>query len=488
MRKNALLALVLVLTLMLSGCNLIVKDQAVDDSTAIITLGDTVITKKEFNEHMDTLLAEEAEFYAMYGQQLDTTDPEIVAEAQQLVVTEFEETIIRDQKLQEWGLSELTEEDNATLEARIQEEIEGYRETIRNYYISDATLEGEALEAEVDRLMDVYGISEETVTESVRTEMLQEKYRNEIVKDVAVTDEEITAKFDELVEANKSTYEGKPGTWASAFNNGSTLYYTPEGVRMVKQILVKYTDEDQAVLDQINDELIGNAFNEAYAAESSPTYLGVSDYAEKVSSITVTVPPAEEAAGEYYTGAVNTEYNADALDASVPEEQKDLFIQMAVAQAKEDFYRGELSKARAVALTHIDAEADDIIAQLDAGADWDALMAEKTQDPGMQADAPTSVTGYAVAADMTGFDSAFVDGAMAIANVGEYSGKIHGEQYGYYIIKYVADAEAGVAAQDQYTDSIRETVLTEKQDTCYNETVQNWISEAGFKVDLNALK
>ena len=45
MRKKALLALMLALTLLLSGCALIVKDEAVDNATEIIRMGDQVITK-----------------------------------------------------------------------------------------------------------------------------------------------------------------------------------------------------------------------------------------------------------------------------------------------------------------------------------------------------------------------------------------------------------------------------------------------------------
>lgn len=487
MRKNALLALVLALTLLLSGCNLVVKDQSVDDNQVVISYGDTVINKKEFNERMDTLLAEEEQFYSSYGMTLDRTDPEIIADAQNFVVEEFEESVIRDMKLQEWGLNELTEEDKPLVDERTKEEMDSLRETIRTYYVADPTLEGDALEAEVDRLMEYYGVTEEDVRAEVEQEILQEKYKAEIVKDVTVSDEDIAAKYDELVAADTTTYEGKAGSWASAFNNGSKLYYTPEGVRFVKQILIKYTEEDQKVLDEIND-LIGNGYTDYYAAQQSLYYLGVTDYADAVASINVTVTPAEENAGEYYTGAVTTDYNADALDASIPEEQKDLYIQMAVAQATEDFYREQLEKARAVALTHLDAEADDVLAQLESGADWEALMAEKTQDPGMQEGAATAETGYAVAADMTGFDSAFVEGAMAIANPGENSGKIYGAQYGYYIIKYISDAEAGAVAQDQMADAIRETVLTEKQNACFSETVEKWISEAGFKVDLSVVK
>lgn len=486
MRKKALLALVLALTLLLSGCNLIVKDQAVDDNTAIITLGDTVVNKKEFNEHLDTMLVEEYNFYAMYGYEIDITDPDIVAEAKEMVVDEMEKTIIRDNKLKELGLDDLTG-DADEIAARLQEEIEEYREEIKTYYVTDATLEGDALEAEVDRLMAEYGITEDALRATVENDLLNDKLREVIVKDVTVTDEEVAAEYNELTESDKATYDANPGSWAYIFNNGTDYYYTPEGVRMVKQILVKYTDEDQAILDSIND-LIGDAYTDTYAAQSSLYYLGVTDYDSILSAVDVNVTPAEEVTGEYYMGAVNAEVVSDKLDENMDATQKDLSIQYAKGTEIQEFYRGELAKARKVALTHIDAEADDIIAQLNDGADWDALMAEKTQDPGMQAGASTAETGYAVAAGMTGFDTAFVDAALAIPEKGGISDKVHGEQYGYYIIKYVDDAKSGSAPLDQLADGIRESVLTNKQDTVYSETLEQWVSEAGFKVDLNALK
>ena len=61
MRKKALLALMLVLTLLLSGCTLIVKDQAVDNATEIIRMGDRVVTKKEVKKTTRRSRAKKAE-------------------------------------------------------------------------------------------------------------------------------------------------------------------------------------------------------------------------------------------------------------------------------------------------------------------------------------------------------------------------------------------------------------------------------------------
>jgi cytoplasmic iron level regulating protein YaaA (DUF328/UPF0246 family) len=45
MQKKALLALMLVLTMVLTGCTLVQKDPEVDAKTEIIRYGDTVVTK-----------------------------------------------------------------------------------------------------------------------------------------------------------------------------------------------------------------------------------------------------------------------------------------------------------------------------------------------------------------------------------------------------------------------------------------------------------
>ena len=135
----------------------------------------------------------------------------------------------------------------------------------------------------------------------------------------------------------------------------------------------------------------------------------------------------------------------------------------------------------------IDAAADDVLAQLEAGADWDTLMAEKNQDPGMQSGV-TAERGYAVSADMTSFDAAFVQAAMALEKIGDVSGKIRGDAYGYYIIKYVADAQEGDIALDEVKDTIESSLLSTKQNDTYTSAQKSWVDAADFKLDLNALK
>ena len=56
MRKKALLAVMMALVLLLSSCALVVKDEAVDNATEIIRMGDQVITKDKVKEQVELAL------------------------------------------------------------------------------------------------------------------------------------------------------------------------------------------------------------------------------------------------------------------------------------------------------------------------------------------------------------------------------------------------------------------------------------------------
>ena len=119
---------------------------------------------------------------------------------------------------------------------------------------------------------------------------------------------------------------------------------------------------------------------------------------------------------------------------------------------------------------------------------WDQLAEEKNEDPGMKAGAANAEKGYAVCEGMTSFDSAFVDAAIALNSVGDISGKIRGETYGYYIIKYVGDDTEGPVDFESVKDALHDALLKTKQDETYTAAVNQWVEEAGIKEDLGALK
>ena len=456
MRKKALLAMLLALTLLLSGCALIVKDEAVDNATEIIRMGDQVITKDKVKAEVQNQLDSMAYYYSLYGSSFDATSAENIAAAQEEAVKDLKQDLALTAKAAELGLDQLTAEEEEKAKTSAQESYDSALDYVKTNMLQDSGLEGEELDkAAADKLTEL-GVSLDAYIESAKKTAVDDKLREYAIKDVAVTDEEIKTEYDSRVEKDKETYGENAGSWASAANNGTTLYYTPAGVRRVKQILTKFKDEDQTAIDD---------------AKKAQT-----DANTAVTAANAKVSAAQETLDtEGITEEIQTQAEAD-LKAANEELEKANTDLDAANKAVED--------ATNKAFENIAADADEILQQLKDGEDWQKLMDEKNQDPGMK----SNEKGYAVATGMTGFDSAFVDAAMALAKPGDVSDKVKGSSYGYYIIRYDSDEAEGAVSLDDVKETISSALLSTKQNEAYNAAKEQWVEEAGIKVDMNALK
>ena len=458
MRKQALLALMLALTLILTGCTLVQKDPAVDAATEIVRLGDKVVTKGEIQEQVNEELEYMSYLYSMYGYSFDATSEEAIADAQKSVLDDVKKDLVKEAKIKELGLDQMTEEEEAEIKSEAESVYQSNLDYILSSNYADSELSDEEKTEAAKAELEKTGYNMDQAIENARESKLEEKLREEIIKDVTVSDEEIQAEYDERVASAKSTYENSAGTWAAAANNGTTLYYTPAGVRYVKQILVKFLADDQSSIDAANQK--------------------VTDANAQVTAAQAKIDAAQEILDEENA----TEEDKTAAQGDLEAAQAEL----ETAQASLEAAQKELSEAREKAFANLDETADGILADLENGADWDTLMAEKNEDPGMKSGV-TAERGYAVAADMTSFDPAFVSAAMGLEKIGDVSAKTRGDSYGYYIIKYVGDAVEGPIDLAEVKDSLQETVLSNKQDTTYDNQIQEWVDAADFKVDEKAL-
>lgn len=457
MRKKALLAVLTAMVLLLSGCSLIVKDEAVDNATVIIKMGDKEITKETVKKETQNQLDSMAYYYSLYGYSYDTSDAEHIAEAQQDAIDNLKNDLALTAKAKELGLDQLTDEELETVKTEAQKSFDDAVDYVKTYMLTDTEgMDEEAIKQAADEKIKELGYSLDNYIETETKSLIDNKLRDYAIKDVTVTDEEIQADYEEHVAEDKETYAEDAGTWASEANNATTLYYTPAGIRRVKQILIKFKDEDQTAIDEANNKL-----TEANTARTTAQ--------AKVDS-------ANETLGtEGIDDETKTKAEADLNAAHAELEEADKAITDA-AQA--------LTEARDKAFANLDEETDAILAQLAEGADWQTLMDEKNQDPGMK----NNEKGYAVSADMTDFDSAFVEAAMALEKPGDISGKVKGTSYGYYIIRYESDEPEGPVALDAVKEEISSSLLSSKQSETYEAAVEKWVEEAGITVDLNALK
>ena len=450
MKKKALLAVLLAMTLLLSSCGtLIVKDQEVDAKTVILKMGDKEVTKAEVQEATNDVLAEMHSYYAMYGSYLDITDPEVIAQAQASAIADLKEDMVLRAKATELGFDELTEDEIAEMKETAQNSLDNAKSYIQMYYLDDPDLEGEELEKAIQEKLDEFGVSLETYEQVAADEIRERKLFNYATENVDVPDEDVKADFDSKVAADEEKYKEDAASWVTADRNKTaTLYYTPAGIRRVKQILVKFKEDDQLAIDEANSK-ITEANSRVTAAEA------IID-------------------------------DPDAAEEDKTQAQEDL----TAAQADLEAANAELEEATEKAYAGIDEDTDAILEALEADPEsWDQLMAEKNEDPGLQEGAANAEKGYAVCEAMTGFDPAFVEAAMALENVGDHSDKIRGASGGYYIIKYVSDEPEGpVEYDDAMKDTLYQSLLSTKKNEVYNEVVDQWISEAKIQENLGAMK
>lgn len=431
MQKKAFLALLLVLSLVLSGCTLIQKDEAVDAATEIIRLGDQVVTKGEIQNEVNYQLSYTAYYYSMFGYSYDPTSAESIASAREAVIENYKKELVSHAKIEELALDQLTDEDNEKIQLDAEK---AYQENL-DYIISSNYANSELSEEEIRTKavadLEKSNYTMDTAAESAKHTLLEQKLRDYIIKDVTVTEDEVKAEYDDKVESAKTDYEEDLSSYCSDVNGGTKAYYTPAGIRMVKQILIQYGEEEKTA---------------------------ISDAKAKVTAAQAIID------------------NEESTDEEKTQAQADL----EAAQA-------EVEAATEAAYASIDEAADAVIAEIEAGADWDTLMAEKTMDPGMQEGRDTAVTGYAICENMSGFDAAFVEAGMALKNIGDVSAKTRGSSDGYYIIKYVGDAVEGAIDYDSVKEEIEADLLSDKQDSTYDDTIDDWVSKAEFKIDTKPL-
>ena len=441
MQKKTLLALLLALTMLLSGCALITVDTAKDNARVIVDVNGETVNKAVVHAMVDNQIST-YEYYnqlysAYYGiSNLYSTDEATVTAD---VIDTYVNQLVSQQKAKELGLYEMTEEEQAEVDENAKKNYDSFIQSVISTYMPGSTLEGDELTAAAEK----YVADNQVATVDGRSTLADfaasaaddkalEKLSEYIIKDVAVTDEEIQADFDAKVESAKADYEADLTAYGTAVNSGSTVYYAPAGYRMVKHILVKVSDEDSA------------------AATEKKTVL----------------TDAQTALTEAQTALDSAAEDADktALQAALETAQK------AVDEAQAAY-----DEAQAAGMANAKAKADELYAQLtQEGADFETLLADNNGDSGQPA------AGYAICEGFTSFVESFTNGALTLEKVSDVSEPVE-STYGYHIIQYTSDVAEGPVDLETVKDGISSALLTAKQNEVTTATLAQYVSEANVK-------
>ncbi|MDO5378666.1 MAG: SurA N-terminal domain-containing protein [Clostridia bacterium] len=477
MKKGiALIAMMIAAVLMLSGCNLIGYDEALDGAQVVAKVNDTEITKAEWLAYRDYLASYYQQYYQQYfGVSMTLTDDDLAAYGESALEQMIESTVIGD-KIKELGLDPLGEEDAAEVEEYADSMVDFYKLLIRYQNYPDietveeeqerlaaatpdeaepaeavATVTDAELDAMLSSDMESMGYTREYFVQSQTASVQQELLREQVVADVEVSDEEVKAEFDKRVSEQKESFDETPTLYAQYMNNGTQCYYVPAGYRGVKNLLIGISSEKSSELSTLRSTL-STAQSAQSDAQSQLDEMNAQDVSE---------------------------FDEEALSAR-NEQIAALEEQLSSAAATISDTEAKIEEVTAAAFAEIEETANEALARAQAGEDFDALIEELGTDTGMESE-PNKSRGYLVCEGLSLYEQSFQDAAMALGAVGDISGLVK-SSYGYHILQYATDVAAGeVELTDELKTSIHDEMLSEAQDAAYDAAVTQWVSEADVK-------
>lgn len=449
------LALLMMLALVLSGCNLIeidAKMQADEDiakindrySKVVATYNGGEITAGEVMGDFNTNYNDMAYMYYYYFG-YDMTQDDLTMIMEDTLAQRVRNEIVSARFDAEHAL---TEEEIASMEEEIQltydenfasavESAEGDREDQKQEY------------ARV--IMREFGMDYESLYASTllstKAARMEEILRGEVAE---VSDEDLRTVFDEKVLEQQDYYTDGTSFESAMSGDDEIICWMPEGYRTVKHILVMPEAEVTTAYS--------NAVNNLSTAKSDLTALEAELAIAK---------DDELAEGERTPEEIQAEI--DAINATMGEKE------LAVTTAEQ------------IMLLAVSNTTDEIYARLEAGEDFEALIAEYGQDPGMQNE-PTMSRGYAVSANSIQWEPNFRDAAMALANVGDYTAQPVASGSGVHIIQYAADVPAGEVDMETVREDLSAEAMETARDAHCEDTIAAWVEEANPAYDLAAFE
>lgn len=437
-------ALVAALCLALTGCNLIGVDplmQIAEDRAAVDDIRETVlaeydggtVTVADILYDFNLQWSYYYQIYSMYGMELDDAT---VVSLRDSCVDLAVQRVAQAAEAERRGVA-LSDEEVAELEQSAQESYDAYYESALAQ-MTDADEDVRAARAEYELYAGGQDLA--SLLAYNRAEALSSKLREQVDAEVAEPSEEsIEQAYNEHVESDEASYADDPGSFESAMTGDTLVTWMPEGYRTVKHILVIPDDsvltpytQAKSELDSLQSEL--DSLNEQLLAATDD------DPAE-----------GEDAA------------DPEALQAQIDAQEA------AIAAAQE-----ELAPLAEACFADVQDTLDEIQARLDAGEDFQTLIDEYGEDPGMQNE-PTASRGYYVSADSTAWDTAFRDAAMLLSNVGDVSEPTLGMS-GIHIIRYESAVTPGPVPLDDVRDQLYDEALTTAREENYADLVSEWVA------------
>lgn len=362
--------------------------------------------------------------------------------------------------------------------------------------VNGTKISGEEYERALNGFLANYGLTEDSLYESLGAEEAVE-YKNNIIDEMVLQElmmqyaqehgldelnedekAEVTERAESYLENLKASFaedvaaEGSlEGDAAQAeadrrFDDYVETYdYTTENLeqQFTRQIVL-----DRVYEDVMKDGVVTDADVRAFY-----------DSEVERAAAEETETDAEEAVAQYVSGQDSPQvYVSQAVAAGV-RNVKHVLIRIPqdmseqISQLSADGQQEAAEQLRDEALALIRPEADEVLNRAQAGEDFDVLIAEYNDDPGME----YSPDGYEVY-EGASYDPAFLADALSLENVGDVSKAPVESAFGYHIIQFASAPQAGPIPYEQIRDELESTLQQDKRRELWERTVAEWNQNA----------
>lgn len=339
----------------------------------------------------------------------------------------------------------------AEAKAQWDEAVDGIAE--EQFGITAASTDEEKAAGRADAINFIltnYGITEEDFTAitdgDVMLNTIYSKAYSNATQGIAVTDEEVEAHFNELVESDR-------------------------------QLLISTASQMNGDDAELSDEELNKAMAAIYEMYARYYGYGFMYQPEGYKGIThILLPVEEELLNTWKDLQAKLEEQADEQEATEGTEATD-GTEAAPEATAEPVTQEMVDAAKQAILDSVKDKVDEINAKLASGTSFEDLILEYGTDPGMQ-DEKTRAEGYPVHAGSLVYDQNFTNGAAALQNVGDVSDPVV-SQLGVHILHYLRDLPGGaVEFTDEVKQGIYEELLGDKQSEAFDAQMAQWKADA----------
>lgn len=339
------------------------------------------------------------------------------------------------------------------------------------------------------------GITDDTTAENAQTCMDK---RQSIVQ--YLMNERILLKvaadggFDELTQEEldelQTAYDENLATWYKSFETEATeADASLSGTALedkCKELFNKMladcnlTEDDLLIWDR-NAKIINKLYDDT-------TKDIVVDRQEAIDYVEDIVTQAKEAFAKS-----PTEYEATSYYTSVYIPEGSRYIKHILLQFDEETTNAIISarstdtakadELRKDGLAKLKSQADEVMAKLEAGENYDDLLETYSADTAMLAYYPD---GYLVVPGSTRFVNEFTDGSFSLEKIGDY--KLIESDYGYHILQYSKDAVISEEEYNSAVDAIVEAIQEDEKNKALTTAFAEWIKPYDYDIDYDIVR